>query len=170
MQPEKHMDIHFEKASLQYAKSFGLAVDTVARERKYLGSPVGFPEESTLAFVKNIEQKNLSQFYAIDGDAVVGWCDILPKAFEGMRHVGILGMGVLASYRGKGIGRQLLQLAIGHAKTVNRLEKVELEVYKSNTVAFDLYVKEGFVIEGERVDSRKLDGKYDNIILMGKKL
>lgn len=162
--------IKYKRASGKYAKSYGKAVDSVARERKYLASTSGFPEDSTVAFVGNIEKNNLAQFYALESDVVVGWCDILPKIFEGLNHVGVLGMGVMAPYRGKGIGRKLLQLALKHAKEVNNLEKVELEVFKSNTVAMELYAQEGFVLEGERVNSRKLDGVYDNIILMGKKL
>ncbi len=164
------MSLHYEQASVKYAKSFGLAVDAVARERKYLASTTGFSEESAVAFVRNIVHRNLAQFYAIESGAVVGWCDILPRAYEGMTHVGILGMGVLAPFRGKGVGKKLLRLALAHAKKANGLEKVELEVFKSNTTAMMMYAKEGFVVEGERMDSRKLDGIYDNIILMGKKL
>ncbi len=48
------------------------------------------------------------------------------------------------------------------------LEKVELEVFESNLPAVRFYKKMGFRVEGRRVKSRKLDGVYDNIILMGK--
>ncbi len=164
------MKIQFVKASQKYVSSFRHAVGDVARERKYLASTTAFPEEESIAFVREIEQKNLSQYYALDGDVVVGWCDILPKKFEGLNHVGVLGIGVLAPYRGKGIGKKLLNLAMRHAKEINNLEKVELEVFKSNKIAIKMYEQAGFVKEGERIDSRKMDGKYDNIVLMGKKL
>ena len=164
------MNLHFEKAAEKYASSYCLTLEAVARERKYLASTKGFSRDSVIAFVRNTEQHNLAQFFALESENVVGWCDILPKKFEGMTHVGVLGMGVLASYRGKGIGKRLLRLTLEHAKQINKLEKVELEVFKTNTAAMAMYVKEGFVIEGERIDSRKLDGTYDNIILMGKKI
>ncbi|MBN1533833.1 MAG: GNAT family N-acetyltransferase [Spirochaetes bacterium] len=162
--------IRYVKASERYAASYCRAVDSVARERTYLAATVGFPEESTIAFVQNIERNNLAQYYALDGDSVVGWCDVLPKGFEGLDHVGVLGMGVLAPCRGRGIGGALLRLALEHAKKVNGLEKVELEVFASNTVALGMYQRAGFLREGERIDARKLDGRYDNIILMGKRL
>lgn len=62
----------------------------------------------------------------------------------------------------------LLQKALEHAKERNNLEKVELEVFESNINAIRLYEKFGFQHEGKRINSRKLDGKYDNIVLMGK--
>jgi ribosomal protein S18 acetylase RimI-like enzyme len=162
--------IRYVRASEEYIASYCRAVDTVARERKYLAATAGFPEESTAAFVRDIERNDLAQYYALDSDAVVGWCDILPKSFEGMGHVGVLGMGVLAPCRGKGIGGNLLRRALRHAGEVNGLEKAELEVFRSNAVALGMYERAGFVVEGERIDARKLDGRYDNIVLMGKKL
>ncbi len=164
------MDIRYERASEKYTASYCAAVDAVARERKYLAGTTGFPEDSTRRFVRNIEKNNLAQFYALDGDKVVGWCDILPKQHEGFGHVGVLGMGVIASHRGMGIGKHLLRRTLDHAKNANGLEKVELEVFKSNTAAIGMYESMGFVHEGERIDARKLDGQYDNLVLMGKRL
>jgi len=154
-------------ATVDYAKSYCKSVDIVARERKYLGSTTGFPEESTVNFVKFIVENNHAQYYAIDKEIVAGWCDIIPKSYEGLTHVGVLGMGVLKEYRNQGLGSQLLEKTLAHAKT-NGLEKVELEVYESNTAAVNLYIKFGFEVEGKRIKSRKLDGCYDNIIQMGK--
>ena len=69
-----------------------------------------------------------------------------------------------------GIGKQLLTRALDHAKNANGLEKVELEVFKSNTAAIGMYESMGFFREGERIDARKLDEQYDNVVLMGKRL
>ena len=157
-----------EKASMGYMESFGQAVDAVARERKFLASTTGFSPESTREFVKTIVEKNLAQYYAIEEEKVIGWCDVLPRPFEGMDHNGILAMGVLKSWRGQGIGAQLLEITIQHARQINRIERVELEVFESNLPAVNLYKKAGFNIEGKRFKGRKLDGVYDNIVLMGK--
>lgn len=156
------------QAKIEYAESYCDAVDTIAKERKYLASIEGFPIESTRSFVEMIEKNNLAQFFAIKEGIVIGWCDILPKSFEGLRHVGNLGMGLLSEYRGKGLGSRLLEIAIEHAQSKNAIEKVELEVFESNADAISLYNKYGFVLEGRREQSRKLDGEYDNMILMGK--
>jgi ribosomal protein S18 acetylase RimI-like enzyme len=153
--------------SSEFAESYCKAVDTVARERKYLGSTTGFPLEKTIEFVEFVVSQNLSQYFAIENGEVVGWCDILPKSYEGLTHVGVLGMGVLKAYRWKGLGTQLLGKTIEHAK-LNGIEKVELDVFEKNTGAIALYEKMGFTLEGKRVKGRKLEGKYDNIVLMGK--
>ncbi len=163
--------IEYIKALLEYAASYCKAVDEVARERKYLASTRGFPEDSTINFVRNIVNNNLAQYYAVSKGKVIGWCDILPKSnFEGLTHVGTLGMGILSEYRHHGIGTKLIDLTLDHAKKYNRIEKVELEVYKSNINAISFYKKLGFMTEGERTKARKLDGCYDNNVLMGKEI
>lgn len=154
--------------SFAYTESYCRAVDAVARERKYLGSTEGFPLEASFSFAKTIIGDNLAQYFAIDNNQVVGWCDIIPKSYEGLRHVGVLGMGILPEYRGKGLGTLLLQKTIEHARSINHLEKIELDVFESNSAAIALYQKFGFEVEGKRESGRKLDNAYDNILLMRK--
>ena len=100
----------------------------------------------------------------IVGDAVVGWCDITPASFEGMTHVGRLGMGVKADHRGQGIGKGLLKAALTRAFGQG-LERVEIEVFRSNDSAIRLYEAHGFLREGVKVGARKLDGTVDDILL-----
>ncbi len=161
-------DLIIIRAGMDYVESYGRTVDTVAKERRFLASTEGFPIESTRRLVEMIEEHNLAQFYAIKDEIVIGWCDILPKHFEGLGHVGNLGMGLLPEYRGKGLGSRLLTRTMEHARFENGIEKVELEVFEKNTNAIRLYRKYGFAQEGIREKSRKLDGEYDNIILMAK--
>jgi len=156
------------RTASQYADSYGKAVNSVAQERKYLASTTGFPIASTRRLVRYIEENNLAQFFAIVDNEVVGWCDLLPRNYEGLNHVGSLGMAVVSSYRNKGIGLQLLNITTEHARLNNNIEKAELEVFEMNTNAVNFYLKFGFTIEGKRMKSRKLDGVYDNILLMGK--
>ncbi len=160
--------IRYLPASVQYASSYGEAVDAVARERKFLAATEGFPAGATRAFVQNVVEHNLPQYLALIDETVVGWCDILPKQYPGMMHVGVLGMGVRAEYRRRGIGRELLARCLTHAKDISGLEKVELEVFASNRAAILLYEKAGFVCEGKLLRARKLDGIYDNIVLLAK--
>ena len=101
---------------------------------------------------------------ALVDDAVVGWCDITPASFEGMAHVGRLGMGVKAGFRGQGIGKGLLKTALDQAFRQG-LERVELEVFRSNDSAVRLYEAHGFLCEGVKVGVRKLDGMADDILL-----
>jgi ribosomal protein S18 acetylase RimI-like enzyme len=75
-------------------------------------------------------------------------------------------MGVLRAYRGKGIGRRLVEATIAKARELG-LEKIELNVYSSNDAAIALYRSLKFVDEGRKVRGRLMDGIYDDVIIMG---
>ena len=77
----------------QYAERFSLAVDTVARERRYIGFVEGPSLESTREFIRTILDGAGVQMLAVSStDGVVGWCDIVRNPRDGFRHVGRLGM------------------------------------------------------------------------------
>jgi RimJ/RimL family protein N-acetyltransferase len=46
------------------------------------------------------------------------------------------------------------------------IERVELEVYASNIPAIKLYEKRGFSHEGVKRKARKLDGVFDDVLMM----
>jgi ribosomal protein S18 acetylase RimI-like enzyme len=104
------------------------------------------------------------QFVADDAGRVVGWCDIFPSPREVSQHVGVLGMGVLPAYRGRGLGRRLIAATLGAAD--GRFEQIDLDVYGTNIAAQALYRSVGFVEQGRKRGGRKVDGVYDDIIVM----
>jgi GNAT superfamily N-acetyltransferase len=130
----------------RYAEGFNATVDAVARERRYIGSVEGPSLESTREFVRSILGGAGVQLLAVNStDVVVGWCDILRNPNEGFRHAGRLGMGLLAEYRGQGLGRRLVTQAIRAAREAG-VERIELEVFASKI----------------KRRARKLDGRYDD--------
>ena len=141
-----------------------MLIDSVARERRYLAGTVGFSEESTESFIRFLIAAKGIQLVGLINDAMVGWCDITPLSFEGMTHVGRLGMGVKAGFRGQGIGKALLEAVVNRA-FAQGIERVELEVYRSNEAAIRLYEAHGFIREGVKVQARKLDGITDDLML-----
>ncbi len=76
-------------------------------------------------------------------------------------------MGLLPEYRGRGIGSQLLSAVLKHCKQFG-LEKVELQVYVSNTPAIALYKKFGFEQEGLIRKYRKVDGQDFDCLAMAR--
>ena len=148
-----------------YADGLREAVDCVARERRYLASVEGFSLDETLNFIRQIEGGGGVQFVALENDTVVGWCDITRPRYAGFEHLGVLGMGVIASHRHQGLGKQLLQVAMEAAGKIG-ITKVELEVFASNVPAIALYEAAGFVTEGVKKGSRRLDGHIDDIVCM----
>lgn len=151
----------------RYSEGYNKAVDAVARERKYLATTSGFPLEGSKWYINHMVQNNYPQYFLLSHKNVIGWCDITPKDIPEFSHVGNLGMGILQTYRGKGLGKLLLLRTIEHAKEMNHLEKIELSVFESNTNAIKLYQSLGFENEGKRMKSRKIDNEYDNEIEMG---
>jgi ribosomal protein S18 acetylase RimI-like enzyme len=163
-------DIQYEYTSGERAASFNTALDTVARERKYLAKVEGHPLEQSQGFINYLIENNFAQFFAVKDDRVIGWCDATPVNYDGMQHVAVVGMGVLAEYRGRGIGGELLERCIQHAQDHNGVQRIELEVFRSNTGAIEFYKKHGFTIEGEKIKARYLDGVWDNLVVMGRLL
>jgi len=146
------------------AAGLQLAIDSVARERRYLATLEGPPLDAVRAFLEQLSRTGV-QVVALDGRAVVGWCDIQVNPREGFRHSGVLGMGVLRLYRRRGLGRRLLREALDCAVARGVL-RVELEVFAGNTAALALYESLGFRHEGVKVDARRLDDRSENIVCM----
>jgi RimJ/RimL family protein N-acetyltransferase len=158
--------IEFRLSTPDDAGGLSRCVDTVARERRYLAAVCGFTEDETRTFIHNLEKNGGVQVLALDDGSVVGWCDVSPSPFEGMRHVGRLGMGLLSAYRGQGLGGRLLRETLDRA-FAKGLGRIELEVFASNSAALRLYARAGFVIEGRKRHARILDGCEDDIVIMG---
>jgi ribosomal protein S18 acetylase RimI-like enzyme len=150
----------------RFAESFHHCLDSVARERRYLALVQAPPVEAVTDFVRGNIVNGVPQFIAVTaGDEVVGWCDITSSAMEGFTHCGHVGMGVRGDYRGRGLGTTLLRAAIGMAHEKG-LERIELEVFASNAPAIRLYEELGFMTEGVKKNARKIDGRYDDVVVM----
>jgi RimJ/RimL family protein N-acetyltransferase len=150
----------------EHIASFNQTLDSVARERRYLSFLEGPSVEASRAFVLDNIERGHPQFVAVDGpDQVIGWCDITPKTRPIYAHSGVLGMGLLPAFRGRGLGTQLIKCAIA-AASQKKLHRVELTVREGNINAIRLYKKMGFSVEGIHRDAVHVDGMYENVIFM----
>jgi len=153
--------------TVEDAAAVAAMTNLVARERRFLAATVGFSEEATRNFIAQLRSVDAVHIVAeIDG-SLVGWCDIAPVTFEGMHHVGRLGMGVKRDFRGRGIGKRLLEAALLRGFG-GRFERIELEVFSSNQMAVQLYESVGFLLEGRKRAARKLDGMCDDLLIYAK--
>lgn len=153
-------------ANEKYFESFHRALAAVAKERIYIEMLEPPRLEDVALYQQGLIQRKGPTFYAInEQNQVVGWADIFPEDNPRQNHRGSLGMGVVSEYRGQGVGTQLLQAALKQAQEFG-LEKVELNVYTTNTNAIALYKKLGFKEEGLIKKYRKLDGVYFDCLLM----
>jgi RimJ/RimL family protein N-acetyltransferase len=145
--------------------TFHRTLDFVARERRYLSFLAAPPIESTRAFVLNNIKCGHAQYAAVAAGEVVGWCDVIPKERPIYAHSGVLGMGLLPAFRGRGIGTALIRSVLAAAER-NGLHRVELTVRERNEGAIALYRKVGFAVEGVQRDAVHVDGGYENVVCM----
>ncbi|MCK1386106.1 GNAT family N-acetyltransferase [Bradyrhizobium sp. 21] len=150
-----------------HIESYHQALDTVARERRYLAFLEAPPLEATRSFVLNMIAQRNPQFVALSGAVVVGWCDVQRFSRPIHAHAGSLGMGLLQPFRGQGLGTWLIEQTLAAARAAG-LSRVELSVREGNTHAIALYEKVGFVIEGLQRNADRIDGVYGNVVLMAR--
>ncbi len=148
-----------------HAASFRDCLDAVAREKKYLAQIEALPLERIQGFVRDSVANDAVQFVALQGEQVVGWADIFPDWAYATSHCGSLGMGVLAAYRGQGIGRQLLTSCLAKAKQ-RGITRVELAARADNHRAIALYEKLGFTHEAVKRRGMRFDGVYFDTVQM----
>jgi ribosomal protein S18 acetylase RimI-like enzyme len=159
-------EIRIVPTSDEHVESLNRCLDTVARERRYLGLLHVPPLEASRGFLHHILEAGGVSLVAVDGaDAVVGWCDVQRRMQEGFEHGGTLGVGMLPDVRGTGLGRRLMTAAIDAARAKG-MERIGLEVFASNSRAIALYESLGFVREGLKRRVRKIDGRYDDDVVM----
>jgi RimJ/RimL family protein N-acetyltransferase len=157
--------VEIRRSTAEDLEGFWQCIDAVARERRFIGMVEAPPLAEGRAFIDQARADGMIQFIAVDRARVVGWCDITPLRWEGFRHSGRLGMGLLAGFRGRGLGTRLLVTALRAAEEAG-LTRVELEVFASNHTAIRLYERHGFVVEGVKRGARVLDGMVDDLVCM----
>ena len=153
------MTIRIAPMSLENAASFRACLDSVARERRYLAQIEAKPLADIVEFMRTSVANDAVQFVALDNEQVVGWADIFPSWAHAVAHCGTLGMGVLAPFRGRGIGTQLLVASIAKAEQKG-ITRIELEARIDNTAAIRLYQRVGFVHEAVKKNALRFDDKY----------
>ena len=139
-------------------------VGSIAQERRFLAVTQPFTLQESALFVAGVIDHGGVQYVADDGGSIVGWCDVTAKRGHVHAHVGVLGMGVLEGYRSRGLGMRLIDAALRAAR--QRFEQVELSVFATNGAAQALYRKFGFAECGRYPRGFKVDGRYDDVILM----
>ncbi|MFI6520964.1 GNAT family N-acetyltransferase [Spirillospora sp. NPDC050679] len=103
---------------------------------------------------------------ADDAGLLVGVVDVHVPRWRRVHGRGSLVLGVRASHHRRGVGRALLQAAIGEARH-RRMHRLELTAMVHNKAAIALYRGCGFQIEGLRRASVVIDGRAVDEFYMG---
>jgi ribosomal protein S18 acetylase RimI-like enzyme len=102
--------------------------------------------------VKNLLPDGLESegnyFYSFfdEEDHIVGYAWCVDKADEDLRLIAYI--GVKKEYQRKGYGLEILKTVCNYAKQ-DGIKKMILGVEKTNLSAYQLYLRQGFYVEGE---------------------
>lgn len=101
----------------------------------------------------------------VDGH-FVGHLNLKCGGIEASKHRMRLGMGIIAPYRSKGIGKALVKTAIEWAKTQQDVFWIDLSVFSKNTAAQKLYRSFGFQEQWLIQDALRVEGESIDDIQM----
>lgn len=162
------MDVRVVPIARHHLAGFHAALDRVAREGRHLAMLEAPSFVRTRRFVLDSLKAGAVHVVAVAGyDEVIGWCDLRPKPAPTQRHIAVLGMGIVAPYRGLGIGTRLLDATLTVAGNAG-LQRAELVVRADNAAAIALYRKFGFALEGTLRDYLRVDGVAHDALLMAR--
>jgi len=159
------LEVEITAVRTEHAESLRMALDEVARERRFLALVEAPPMDAVVEFVRTNTTQGVPYFAAVAGDEVVGACDVVPLELEGFTHSGRLGMFLRREYRGRGIGGRLLERTLRDAWGKG-FTRVELEVFSDNDAAIRLYEHAGFEHEGRKRRARVIDGSVQDLLVM----
>ncbi|WP_210366499.1 GNAT family N-acetyltransferase [Bacillus sp. REN3] len=119
-----------------------------------------FNPENQRQMIRNFkEDRHSAIFLAAEGQQLIGY--LLAKGNNAPRnqHSCYIVVGVSENHRGKGVGTKLFMELLDWA-TEQGIHRLELTVLASNDAGIALYEKIGFKIEGTKIDSLLIDGRY----------
>lgn len=106
---------------------------------------------------------------AVQEGNVAGYAELLTSAEARHRHAGEINMVANhPDFRGRGVGRKLMESMIDLADNWLQLTRLGLIVWTSNASAIALYREFGFAVEGTMPNYVFVDGRYAGAHLMGR--
>lgn len=131
-----------------------------------LVSPAPLPDEGKPFFDERCRPENV--LVAVRGGSIVGYVRVDGGSIPASDHVAhVNGLVVAGSERRQGIGRALMEEAMGQLRAKGR-RRMTLRVLGHNVGARRLYGACGFVVEGVLRGEFFLDGNYVDDVLMAR--
>lgn len=104
---------------------------------------------------------------ATEDDNIIGFLSAQRGIIRKIKHAAYIVVGIREKFRGKGIGKKLFCELDLWAKE-NNISRLELTVMCPNSMAKQLYEKNGFEVEGTKRNSIFMNGKYIDEYYMSK--
>lgn len=106
---------------------------------------------------------------ALVEEQVAGYAELVTQAELRHRHAGEINMiATHPDFRGRKVGRKLMESMIDLADNWLQLTRLGLTVWTSNASAILLYQEFGFAVEGTMARYVFLDGQYADAHVMGR--
>lgn len=102
-----------------------------------------FTDPTTDQLFELFQTPNSSYFIALENDKIIGGCGIFPTKGLPAGCVELVKLYISATWRGKGIGYQLMEKCIAHAQALN-FKEIYLETLPELHIAVGLYENMGF--------------------------
>jgi putative acetyltransferase len=147
---------------------------------RIMGDPAVYPglmqlpypsEERLRSWLGELQQAGRADvlLLAERGGEVVGSAGLHPAhASLRRRHAMFLGISVLSSAQGQGVGSALMQALCDYADRWAQVLRLELTVFADNAPAIALYRKFGFELEGTHRAYALRDGSFVDALAMAR--
>jgi GNAT superfamily N-acetyltransferase len=121
------------------------AIDAVCAESRWMDTPCFQPTPAWNHALQSPDCPNHLLLVSRDGGRAVGWCRLFPLAgCNAPAYEAKLGIGLLPAYRGCGLGKALVDRAVGWARKVG-ITRLVLTTKPGNQRAIRLFERFGFV-------------------------
>jgi len=154
------------RATVDDAPAIVAIWEAIAAEKRYSAVTRPFTVEEERTYIASLSPREAIFLAEVDG-RVVGfqtlarWASYTPS-FD---HVGEIGTFVLPGHRGRGIGKALAQATLSFAREQG-YEKLVIYVRRSNARALAFYRGLGFTQVGIFRKHCKIEGRYDDEVIM----
>jgi RimJ/RimL family protein N-acetyltransferase len=132
------------------------------------GERSGAVETQRARLASMLAAANSTVLLAVEAGGVVGFLQARGGDFRRNRHVADVVVGVLQRCSGRGVGRTLFAALDAWAPR-HGITRLELTVMAHNERARRLYERVGFVVEGVKRGSLRVDGRDVDELLMAKR-
>lgn len=119
-------------------------------------------------YSKILENKGSFLLVAMYQQKPVGYLVMEANPAEKLRHTAMLNMGVVENFRGVGVGKYLLNEALGKVQAESNIEIIYLMVRADHENATQLYKNAGFDTLAKLEKDTKIDDEYKDGLLMRK--
>jgi|SRR3989344_1693335 len=142
--------------------------NSVVKEKNFTMGLNYFSVDEEIKFLKSLNEREAILVVVLN-ETIIGYSliKILDVDSKSTLHVAEIGTWILKEYRSLGIGHFLLDSVFKFTK-INYFEKLVIKVRSSNINALNFYRKHGFEEIGRFKKQIKINGRYEDHVLMEK--